>query len=179
MARPSSLLAGVRTSAKKLGVAAAWAHSRRPVRVKEDFLYEIYVLFRLVEALSSQYGVHYFPGIGKTKHAFPRKPAKKAGRPRFNIKDQTSGQSLWQLCAGTKIGDLDGNEHGVDLSLQSADSPEDGPDHSHVLIAWECKYKEEDTKRITKSEYLAFATWIEMLVLKAGPKALLCRLEAM
>ena len=171
MARPSRLLADVRSAAQSLGVAAAWAGSRRALRVEEDFIYEMYLLFCVVDDLSGRYAIQYDPGKGKTMHAFPRKPAKKAGRPRFNIKDRITGQVLWQLCAGTKIEDHCGNQHGVDISVQSANSPEDAPNQSHVLIAWECKYKVLDTDRVKKSEFLTFASWIDLLGLKAGAKA--------
>jgi hypothetical protein len=171
MAGPSKLLSEVRASARALGVAAAWAGSRRSVRVEEDFIYEMYVLFQIVDDLIRQYTIHYLPGSGTTKHAFPRNPAKKKGRPRFHVIDTTTQDIRWQLCAGTKIEDIDGNQHGVDISLQAATSPEDSPTHFHTLIAWECKYKKRPKDRVTKPEFLSFAGWIELLGLQGGAKA--------
>jgi hypothetical protein len=69
MARPSRLLADVRSAARSLGVAAAWARSRKPLRVEEDFIYEMYLLFRVVEDLSARYRILYYPGNGCGSYA--------------------------------------------------------------------------------------------------------------
>ena len=164
-----SLINRVQSSAQSMGVAAAWS-SGKAVNVKDDFLYEMYLLFRVIQALAVTYDIDYLPGTGANIHAFPKKPANKAGRPRFNIKERATGTLLFQLCAGTKAADLHGHLRGIDLSIQTANSPDD-PQANDVLQLFDAKYKTDDSTQITHPEFSEFARWIELFNLRGRPNA--------
>ncbi len=133
--RDRKLLEAARKCAKQLGSAATWAVSGKAVSVRDDFVYETYVFLRLLIALKRTYRLEYIEGSGNSKHAFPKSPARKAGRPRFNLVDRGTKKVLWQLCAGTKIGDISGDERAPDISLQNA-SASDSPQASDVELIW-------------------------------------------
>jgi hypothetical protein len=160
----AALVQSVQTSAQQLGAAAAWA-SGASVSVRSDFLYEMYVLFRLVEALQTVgYTVRYVTGTPPTEHEFPKGPAKKAGRPRFEIADD-SGDVRWQLCAGTKAQDLVGKRRGLDISLQVADASDD-PTAVDVEMIWDAKFRTNPVDRITSHEFAELARWVELFGLR-------------
>lgn len=71
------------STARSLGVSAIWVNSKKPIDMADDFIYELYVLFYLITELKQEYKVQYDPGVGKKQNRFPRKPALKAGRPKF------------------------------------------------------------------------------------------------
>jgi hypothetical protein len=163
----SDLIADVQVSASRLGVAATWS-SGTALNVTNDFLYEMYVLFRLIEDLSSGYHIEYYAGSGSNKHALPRKGASKAGRPRFNIKDKTSQQVLNQLCAGTRAADLNGHLRALDISIQKAVAS-DTPGKDDVLQIIDAKYRTKKTDPISHHEFSEFARWIELFELRGRP----------
>jgi hypothetical protein len=164
-----ALINSVQVSAQAMGVAASWS-SGTPVNVKDDFLYELYLLFRLIDALNANYDVEYIPGAGAKAHEFPKKPADKAGKPRFHVKDRTSQTVLFQLCAGTKAADRNGDERGLDLSIQTAASS-DAPKAVDVLQIFDAKYRTDNAARITHPEFSAFAHWVELFDLRGMPNA--------
>src|SRR5689334_5217316 len=104
--RDRNLLIDARKCAKALRSAAQWAVSGRAVDLPNDFIYETYVLLKLLHDCKHNYRIRYVAGSGKTAHAFPQKPSAKAGRPKFEIVDKKTNRTLWQLCAGTKISDI-------------------------------------------------------------------------
>jgi hypothetical protein len=128
----------------------------------------MYVLSQILLALSKSFRIQYDCGAGKTKNCFPRSSAKKKDRPKFLVLDHASPAILWQICAGTKIKDKQGNEHGIDISLQTHDSPDVDPDFGNAVIIWECKFKDDPGNNITKPEYETFAGWIKRLGLVAA-----------
>lgn len=160
----AALISEVQQSAQRLNVAATWA-SGKVFDVQKDFLYEMYLLFKVVNALSAHYSLVYEPGVGKNIHAFPRKPAAKAGRPRFSIKDTASGPVRYQLCAGTTVRDFHGHSRGLDLSIQSAASPDD-PGPNDVIQIFDAKYRMNLDDRIAHGEFSEFSRWIELFNLR-------------
>ena len=163
------LIARARQSARSLGVAASWVGSRRPVRLADDFLFELYVLFELIIDLQKHYYITYIPGSGRNKDRFPMKPAMKKGRPRFNVNINPDGKSLWQICAGTQIADIHGVARAPDISIQNAESP-DVPCYKDVEIIWDAKHKKNSNNRITHTELSSFGRWIELLQLRNSQK---------
>lgn len=160
-----ALINDVQSAATRLGVASRWS-SGTPVQVEDDFLFEMHVLFRVLAALEAHYVIEYVPGTGNTVHEFPRSPAPKAGRPRFNVKDSgNNGNVLFQICAGTKAEDVSGKKRGIDLSIQDANAPDD-PDYQHVYQIFDAKYRRNPNNRITHSEFAAFAHWVETFGLR-------------
>jgi hypothetical protein len=166
-----------------LRLAARWAISGNAVDLPNDFIYETYVFLQLLKDCKRSYQIRYVPGSGKPMHAFPKKPSPKAGRPRFELLDKTSRRVVWQLCAGTKISDIVGDERAPDVSLQSPGAP-DRPAAVDVHMIWDAKYKKKDRKgsrRITSHDFSEFARWIELFDLrsKASPKIALQDLRSM
>lgn len=177
--RDRKLLEDARNCAGRLGLAAKWAISGKTVSVRDDFVYETYVFLRLLLDCKKTYRVQYVEGSGNTRHAFPKSPAKKAGRPKFHIVDRKTGKVLWQLCAGTKIGDISGDERAPDISLQRAGAT-DNPTAPDVELIWDAKYKRR-SGRIESHEFSEFARWIQLFQLesKALPKLVLSSLTGM
>lgn len=165
-ANDSALIAAVQRSATLLGAAATWS-SGIPVNVSDDFLYEMYVLFRAVHDLIINYDVAYVAGVGPHTHVFPRKPANKAGRPRFDIKDKATHADLFQLCAGTNASDIHGHLRGLDISLQAATAP-DAPGPADVLQIIDAKYRTNPNDRISHHEFSEMARWIELFQLRGA-----------
>lgn len=181
--RDRKLLIDARICAANLKLAAQWAISGSAVDIPNDFIYETYVVLQLLRDLKQSYKIVYRPGRGKTAHAFPKKPSSKAERPRFEIVDRATNRVLWQLCAGTNIGDIVGDERAPDVSLQSANAP-DQPQAAHVEMIWDAKYKskhKKGSKRITSHDFSEFARWIQLFQLdkRKPPKLVLKTLVGM
>lgn len=165
----AALISDVQTAAAKLGVASSWA-SGSPVLVKDDFLYELHLLFRLLSELSEYYNIDYLPGSGSKMHEFPRSPAAKAGRPRFNVLHKATKAVILQVCAGTKAEDSSGKERGLDVSFQSANAT-DSPVATDVLQIFDAKYRADPQSRISHLEFAGFSHWVELFTLRGGARA--------
>ena len=163
-AQDRALIKDIQTAAANLNIASRWA-SGKPVQVKDDFLFEMHLLFRVVGELSTNHSIEYVSGDGGKMHEFPRAPADKAGRPRFNIKNANTGKIQCQVCAGTKAKDRSGKERGLDLSIQTADAS-DKPGVQEVLQILDAKYRPDSTRRITHPEFASFAHWVESFELR-------------
>lgn len=166
MATPTdiSLIDDVRHSANRLGIAANWANTTQPLSIEDDFLYELFVLFRLITSLQKEYVVKYIPGDGENAHCFPKKPANKNGRPRFDIYT-VDGKRICQICAGTKIKDIHGTPHTPDISFQTGNAS-DEPGYNDLILIWDAKYRKDNTSRISNSEVAVFGRWLELFDLR-------------
>lgn len=158
-----ALIDRTRIAAKKLGVAGIWAQSKLPVNIAEDFIYEMYVLFRLINDLSKHYMIRYDYGSSKHQDAFPRKSAKKEGRPKFEIFDKTNLKL--QICAGTKIKDIVGKFRSPDISFQKG-SASDKPTYKDIELIWDAKYRKKVGDKITEKDFSSFSRWLELLQLR-------------
>jgi len=165
IARDRILIDSIRNSARTLGIASTWVNSRRPLQLEEDFVYELYVMFEFVNDLRNTYGVRYHPGSGNKRHQFPRKPAQKRGRPKFYIIDRRNNNTLWQLCAGTKITDIVQVMRAPDISVQKHNASDD-PIYSDVVMIWDAKYRSNNMNRITHHEFSDFSRLIELFRLR-------------
>ena len=161
----SDLIGKVRVAAKRLGVAAIWAKSGMPVDLPNDFIFELFVLFRLINDLQNVYSVKYETGFGPKAHQFPRKPSKKAGRPYFKLHSRSTNRLLWQICAGTKITDIVGIDRAPDVSFQKASAPE-SPTYRDIEMIWDAKYRTNSNERISHPEFSEFARLIELFELR-------------
>jgi hypothetical protein len=168
IATDRELISRTKESARALNVAARWVNSNRPLRLSDDFLFELFVLFELILDLKKQYRIKYLEGKGNKINQFPRSPALKQDRPRFEVYD-TNGNILWQICPGTKISDIHGRERAPDISFQIATSP-DNPQYKHVILIWDAKYRTNSDHRITDAELSEFARMIEVFLLRKSPK---------
>ena len=113
-ATDKDLIARVQASAQKLKVAASWSNGPS-LKVADSFLLELYLLFRIVEDLQATYDVEYDPGTHPHQHVFPQTGAQKKGRPKFLVRDRASKQTICQICAGTRVKDIDNNERAIDV----------------------------------------------------------------
>ena len=167
MANPAddTLVADVQAAAKELKVAAAWSNGQ-PLNVADDFLYEMYLLFTVVNALLANHDLVYDPGVKPTLHAFPMKPANKKGRPRFLVMED--GEVEYQICAGTTAEDIVGKHRAPDISIQDR-LASDTPDFHDVLMIMDAKYRTTSADRLSAAEFSQFARWIELFELPSAP----------
>jgi hypothetical protein len=127
----------------------------------------MYVLFCVIHDLTINYDIAYLPGLGAKQHVFPRKPADKAGRPRFDIKDKATHTVLCQLCPGTTASDIHGHPRGLDISIQDP-AASDTPGPADVLQIIDAKYRTNANDRISHHEFSEFARWIELFLLRGA-----------
>ena len=163
-ATDKDLITRVQASAQKLKVAATWSHGPS-LNVANSFLLELFLLFRIVEDLQNTYDVEYDPGTFPNQNVFPQSGAAKQTRPKFLVKDKASKQTLCQICPGTRVSDRDGHERAIDISFQTATSP-DVPTLQHLCQIFDAKYRKNDLKRITSHEFSEFARWIDLFQLQ-------------
>ncbi len=167
--RDKILVDQLRKSAKTLRRAASWAKSGLPLKLSDDFIFELYLLFELMIDLQKTYDVKYEPGKGNLTNQFPRKPANKTGRPKFEVYRKLDGSLLWQICAGTKIADINGDKRSPDISFQNANAP-DEPCFKDIELIWDAKYRHDPNETIAHPELSAFAHWLEVLQLRNKTK---------
>lgn len=160
------LSAWLKRAARSLGKAAIWPATGRIFTAERDYIFEFYCFLRMIRDLQVNYRIDYVPGSGKTIHCFPRKPANKSGRPRFDLYDKGTGQLLWQFCLGTKIKDVYGRRRAPDISLQLSTASEDDPTHSDVQLAWDAKFKRERGMRISDADIACFSQVVEFMGLR-------------
>lgn len=157
------LIDRTRAAAGSLGIAATWVNSRQPINMSTDFVYELYILFNLILDLSKSYNIKYIPGNGNKRHMFPKKPANKSGRPKFEVYSKTTPPTLmWQICSGTKVGDIVGMERAPDISFQK-NNASDLPTADDVELIWDGKFRTDNDDRITHQELAEFARWLALL----------------
>lgn len=167
MASDSELIGQVSKSAEKLAVASTW-NGHLALDPPNDFVFELYVLFRMLVDLQTNYSIEFVPGVKKA--TFPRKPAPKKGWPKFVLKKD--GKRIAQICAGTQIQDLNGSLTAPDISVQAPDSPE-SPTFHHVMQILDAKHKSKVSKRITSPEFSEFQRWVELFNLRSKLGAML------
>lgn len=94
------LIAATRTAAKAYGVAAEWSKGKS-LSVENDFLFEMHLLFQLLAEFEAtgKYRIEYIEGAVGKKHAFPKKPADKSGRPYFRVTRRSTGEPVCHVCA--------------------------------------------------------------------------------
>lgn len=162
------LLDAARGLASALKKASCWPTSRKVFDLENDGLYELYCLLRAVRVLrmGAAYALTYYPGSGPTMHSFPRAPARKAGRPRFEIRDRKGGGLLWQLCYGTAIRDRHGHDRHPDISFQNG-TASDEPTHNDIVMMWDAKYRTDRADRISEQDVATFYMWVDSLGLNA------------
>ena len=119
----------------------------------------------MISQLSGVYKIKYNPGVGSKQHCLPKKPADKAGRPKFEVYSRHTRSLIWQICAGTKIVDIVNMKRAPDISFQKG-SASDLPTFDDVELIWDAKYKSDSNTRITHKEISEFARWIDLLKVK-------------
>lgn len=168
-ATDKDLIRAVQAAASSLSVASKWSTGAR-LKVADSFLLEMFLLFQIIQDLQTSYDVQYVPGTGTKKHCFPKSPSSKAGRPKFLVKDKSTRATLFQICAGTTVDDLNGHSRALDVSIQ-ASGASDTPIHTDVLQIFDAKYRKTISKRLSHHEFSEFARWIELFGLRTGGTA--------
>lgn len=162
----SDLMREVKDAGAKLTKASLWS-TKTPLDVENSFLLEMYLLFLLCDDLQANYTVEYVKGASPNEHTFPQGPANKAGWPKFVIKDSSSGQVLFQICAGTRASDINGTNRALDVSIQ-AGTAGDNPGPDDVLQIFDAKYRSKTLDRISKHEFSEFVRWVELFNLRGA-----------
>jgi len=168
-ARDKDLIVQVGDSAAALHKASVWVNSKLPLNVTDNYLFEYYILLRLILNLAHNYTIRFVPGTGDNRFNFPRSPANKNGWPMFDICSKSDGILLLQICAGTKVSDIYGKERAPDISFQNAGSS-DAPSWKDVKIIWDGKYRKKSSDSITDHEFSSFSRWLEILRLRNKQK---------
>lgn len=164
-----ALIDAIDRAANSLRRASRWNGSGRIVSIQDarNYIFEFYCFLRIVRALSHSYFMEYVPGSGDTVDCFPRNPANKSGRPRYNVRSRDGARkTLWQLCAGTRIRDIHNELRAPDVSLQTAAAPDD-PTHRDVAIIWDAKYRGDHSSAISDADFSRFTRLIDLLGLRS------------
>lgn len=125
-----------------------------------DYVYEFYVLMEFLSECEQAGPVKYVPGFGPNGDSFPRKPAAKAGRPKFLL--HTNGVVVAQVCVGTQIADQHGMARAPDISVQIG-AATDNPSMSDTIAILDAKFSRDDG-RIDHPDFSQFARLVELLI---------------
>jgi len=127
---------------------------------KPDRLYEFYCYIRIIEDLRNKYDVELIESTnGKI---FPQAPASKKGWAKFILRDQKTGNILFQVCFGTniKISKSPKTTFAADISFQKPDATED-PEEKDVVLIMDAKYKTKNTTPLEINIIREFAKCID------------------
>lgn len=176
-AKDKDLIQRVQTAAARMGVAAKWSTGKR-LKLEDDFLLELYVLFRFLNGLDKQrFKVVYCKGKSPNEHCFPQNPASKSnGWAYFEIHEKctVAGQivpkKLFQVCAGTQVENIFGQDKAPDISLQKANAS-DSPKFGDLVLILDAKYRKStsNNQKITDAEFAKFALWMSDFDLDGKP----------
>ena len=174
MSNPKSIveLRSIQNKATMLKQATTWSELEQPISIENDFIYEMYVLFFLINYLicnekpdyKHQLHIEYFEGYGDTANKFPKKPARKRDRPKFilGVTEDSFKTTIYEICAGTQIFDIHKKLRTPDISIQLFNGNET-PDHINILAIWDAKFRKDNSKRISHHEFSEFGRIIELL----------------
>ena len=130
----------------------------------------MYLLFVLCDDLQANYTIQYVKGAPPNEDTFPKGASNKTGWPKFEIKDNSSGKVMFQICAGTGAGDIHGTKHAIDVSIQTGTAG-DNPGPDDVLQIFDAKYRSKAKSRISKHEFSEFVRWVELFDLRGAGTA--------
>jgi hypothetical protein len=149
----------VRKAASAVRAAPLWS-SRKLAAIHGDFLFETYVLGRLLVVLHLDgWSIRLVTPAGKTP-SLPKKPAKKSrGWSTFEV---SKAGMVVEICAGTNVADIHGHDRHPDISVQEPPG-EQHPTYRHVRGLFDAKYRTRAMSRITAHEFAEFARWVDLL----------------
>jgi len=135
-----------------------WSH-RELASMKGDFLFETYVLVRLLGCLVAAGWKLTFRHNGARGMSLPRKPAKKSeGWASFVV---TKGSQTFEICAGTSVADIDDKHRHPDISVQEPVGIQT-PTLAHMRGLFDAKHRADGSSRITSHEFAEFARWVDL-----------------
>ncbi len=121
---------------------------------KPDFIYEFKCYIRIINDLRVNNNVKFVVG-SDTGNYFPKKPAKKAGKPYFLIENNFN---VFQLCAGTKIETAYKTNRAPDISFQYGNASET-PTYKDIFMIYDAKF----TNLGKKLSYNSFSYFVTMI----------------
>jgi hypothetical protein len=130
----------------------------------KDYIYELFCYLTILNDLSNNYILEYYPGFGKNQNCFPYAPSKKEGRPFFYLLNKNKDKFL-QVCAGTKIKSIIDNNRAPDISFQNPNADLNLPQYNEILMIFDAKRKRENSnsEKVLESQYSSFAVMIKEL----------------
>ena len=133
-----------------------------------DYIYEFYCYLCIIADLKDSYKIEFIKGTGNYEFNFPRKAAKKKGKPRFHAFDKNI--LAFQICTGTMIKcDFDREKNHPDISFQMPTATED-PTEKDLIIIMDAKFTEHANSRLSKSEFYKFGGIVDVFDLRGTPK---------
>jgi hypothetical protein len=150
----------IREYANRLKDAAKWHSSGEAISQiqkdnKKDYVYEIYVYFRVLADLKKNYTLLYCPGANDN-HYFPKKAGNKRNFPHFEIYEEGSADPKFQICAGTKVSSPFKSEtRAPDISFQKGDASNE-PCQEDVLMIFDAKHKLNEDSKLPSDEVDVF-----------------------
>lgn len=165
----------IKRFSEKLELAATWNGSNKTVGYieranKNNYVYEFYCYIRIIADLLREYKVVYQPGKGMNPHKFPQAAAEKFNVPKFELLDRKTGETMYQVCTGTRIATkYPGQNIHPDISFQ-AGTASDEPTWKDLLMIMDAKFKMNPNDRLPMDEVTSFCELINIFELN---KALL------
>jgi hypothetical protein len=161
------LLEKINQYVKKLAEASVWSGSKESIpfvseldeETSQFYIYEFYCYIRIVEDLKNveEYQLEYIPGSGEFLHKFPKAPADKKGKPRFNVLNKNE-ELICHVCAGTKVKGYGGVNFHPDISFQNGKEEEgEDPDYKHLIMIHDAKFQQKPGSTLRKDEVFKFA----------------------
>ncbi len=155
----------IKSAAKWNGSNEAVTHvykNHKDFNVESNYVYEFYVLVRILESLTSSYKLEYIPDK-RNKHQFPKAAGNKENYPFFvayNLKDAKT--IIFQICAGTKIINKYENDIYPDISFQNANADMCLTERDIMFII-DAKHKKRKRDRVTTDDVKVFVNDVASL----------------
>jgi hypothetical protein len=159
---------------KHLKNCASWNTSKKSISninsgsdSEKDYVYEFFCYLTILNDLTVNYDLIYYPGAGSTMDIFPRNPANKEGVPFFFITNKKTNDKF-QVCAGTFIKSQISRFRAPDISFQLEGSHLSDPQYTDVKMIYDTKRKRPTTKnqKLSDSQYSGFTVMIKELNLE-------------
>ncbi|MFD2556048.1 hypothetical protein [Sphingobacterium tabacisoli] len=133
----------------------------------DDYIYEFYCYLCIIVDLKKNYSIQFIKGEGNFEYNFPRKAAKKKGKPRFHAFE--NDELVFQICAGTMIKcEFEREKNHPDISFQIPSAKED-PSEEDLIIIMDAKFTEAVNSKLSKSEFYKFGGITDVFNLRNSP----------
>lgn len=135
---------------------------------EDDYIYEFYCYLSIIVDLKTNYKIEFIKGKDLFEFNFPRKAAKKLGKPRFHAYEKDN--LAFQICAGTMIQcEYDREKNHPDISFQLPNAS-DNPTEKDLIAIMDAKFTENSKSKLSKSEFYKFGGIIDVFDLRGTPK---------
>ena len=165
------LIERLQRASKALTRATTWEGSITRMRGAElQYLFEFACYLHLLRQFKQNYslGLVKRTKAGSKIACWPKAPSDKAQWSYFTLKPRSGTGKSWQLCAGTGIEDIHGQERHPDISLQTAEAS-DTPCHHEVTAIWDAKFRKKPTSRMSSGDVASFIMFMRQLEIAKKP----------